>query len=519
MVTHFLCADKECTTGGKYYVYLSTRREKITHDPFTLTSDLSKAGGTQIPTAMKNSWGVRFRSSWFHPIVDIDEYVWYTEEEFRLSGCTQMAPGDMSMTISNLPSGTRYEFAIRVISGQGSKAAFSTGTLGTDADSDVFGSMWSYPLVRAGTLDATAPGPPRTLDSKQPTCHNESAVIQYKAPSEDGGSPITHYVVRFRSPGGAVWRPAPLKTQNPYEMKFSSSTTNWEYQHFHLSGTSIEDAQETATAQYQSRIAGLATATRYSFEIAAATKEGLGSFLPLGSCSTAGLAGAQPVTWLKADGQSWNTVRIHFWSILNMDLASIVVQYRPTGTFEPWSTFAVGQQTPWYDTKKAANYNRMMACQTPASSRCRYHAVVPHLSSNTEYEFRAAAGTDTRLSTKYGASAVYTPRVTIPGYGEMDAGWLQGQMVTDVKNTGHWSRYAVLTTIGSPGSETPPTNVKAANTTASSVTLTWDAPAGASVLQYVIFYRACGATDRLSGQWNPFYTGLDKTDPTTATIF
>lgn len=75
----------------------------------------------------------------------------------------------------------------------------------------------------------------------------ESASIKWEAPENDGGAPITNYVIEYRRHGDSKWLPA-------------------------SEGVTVTDLQFT--------ISGLASETEYEFRVAAENKAGQGPFSP-----------------------------------------------------------------------------------------------------------------------------------------------------------------------------------------------------------------------------------------------
>ncbi len=124
-------------------------------------------------------------------------------------------------------------------------SAYCVRVRATNAEGD---SDW----VEAGvvTMAASAPGAPKSLDKSNKA--SNSITLKWEAPSSDGGSSITDYLVEYRESGSSRW-------------------------------ITLDDQVGTATS---AKVTGLSKGTKYEFRVAAVNGAGQGDYTDIFTQST-----------------------------------------------------------------------------------------------------------------------------------------------------------------------------------------------------------------------------------------
>jgi large repetitive protein len=184
--------------------------------PFTTPGAPTNVAGVPSDGRVVLSWTVP-SSNGGSPITD---YV----VQYSTDGSTWVTAGEgvsalSSAVITGLTNGTSYVFRVRAVTAFGSSAPSSSS---------------------AAVTPRATPGAPTNLSG---TSGSTSVALTWIAPANDGGSPITDYVISFSSNGGTTWR-------------------------------AFVDGVSTSTS---TTVTGLTNGTSYIFRVAALTSAGSGA--------------------------------------------------------------------------------------------------------------------------------------------------------------------------------------------------------------------------------------------------
>ena len=392
-----------------------------------------------------------------------------------------------SVTISGLDNGKRYTFALYANNG--------------------FGDASSLPRTET---PRTVPDAPSGLTASR---DNAEVRLSWTAPADDGGSPITDYIIQYRADGGSTWA------------TFADGT-----------GTGT-----TATVD------GLTNGQEYRFKVRAANVAGDGPFSNAVTATPKADAPGAPTGLAAVPG---NTQVALTWlapsSTGGAPITDYVIQYSADGG-SSWITFddgtGAGPAATVTSLTNGQEYRFMVIALNyadggvPSDAATATPRTVPNVPSGL-----AATPGDSRISLKW-APPGDTGGLPITGYvieykGDGDSEWTaltmraSGDTVNKAAgSTGTWSvlrdggtgergvmieglangreysfRVSAVTSAGTGGasatvaqtpSKAPGIPILAAAPGNSEVTLAWEAPddGGSPITGYEVHYRLKGASD------------------------
>jgi titin len=447
------------------------------------------------PTSLSGTAGdSQVSLSWTAPSSDggsaITDYV----VEYSSDSGTSWVPfsddysGVTGATVSGLSNGTAYIFRVAAVNEAG------TG---------------SYSTSSASVTPLTVPDAPTSLMG---SAGDTQVALTWSAPTSDGGSAITDYVVELSADSGTNWSP-------------------------------FSDGTSTATG---ATVTGLTNGTAYIFRVAAINEAGTGAYStdsgPLTPATT-------PDAPTSVSGTAGNTEVSLTWSAPAIDGGSAITDYEVEYSSDSGTTW-----TPFADGTSTAT-----------------SATVTGLSNGTAYIFKVAAvnavGTGSFSSNSGSVTPANTPDAPTSvsgtaGNSEVSLTWSApasdgGNAITDYEieyssdSGGTWTpfsdgtststsatvtglsngtayifRVAAVNEVGTSSFSTESSSVTPANTpdaptgvsgTAGNteVSLTWSAPAidgGSAITDYEVEYSSDSGTT-----WTPFADGTSTTTSTTVT--
>jgi hypothetical protein len=242
-----------------------------------------------------------------------------------------------SAVVTGLTNGTSYKFRVAAITASGMLGAYSAA---------------SSAYTPAGT--PVAPGAPTGVSG---TAGDQQVSLSWSAPSTNGGSAITDYVVQYSSNSGSSW-------------------------------STFSDGTSTSTSAV---VTGLTNGTAYTFRVAATNSVGTGNYSSASSAITPAAPSA-PGAPTSVTGSAGNTQVSLSWtapaSSGSSAITDYVVQYS-SDSGSSWSTFSDGTSTST-------------------------SAVVTGLTNGTAYTFRVAATNAIGTGNYSTASGAVTP-AAVPG--------------------------------------------------------------------------------------------------------
>jgi titin len=483
-------------TNGTSYVFRVAAVNVAGTGSFSSNSaTLTPATTPDAPTGLSGTAGnTQVELTWSAPAIDggsaiTDYVVQYSADSGTLWNTFSDGTGTLtSATVTSLVNGTPYVFRVAAVN-----------LVGTGSFSDASSSI----------TPITTPGAPTSLSG---TAGDSQVSLSWTAPSSDGGSAITDYVVEYSSDSGTSWVP------------FSDDYSG-------VTGATVS---------------GLSNGTAYIFRVAAVNEAGTGSY-STSSASVTPLTVPDAPTSLM--GSAGDTQVALTWSAPTSDGGSAITDYvvelsADSGT--NWSPFSDGTSTAT-------------------------GATVTGLTNGTAYIFRVAAINAAGTGAYSTDSGPVTPATTpdaptsvsgTAGNSEVSLTWSApasdgGNAITDYEveyssdsgttwtpfadgtststaatvtglsnGTAYIFRVAAVNEVGTGSFSTESLSVTPATTpdaptsvsgTAGNaeVSLTWSAPAsdgGSAITDYEVEYSSDSGTT-----WAPFADGTSTTTSTTVT--
>jgi predicted phage tail protein len=303
------------SNGTSYTFRVAAVNAMGTGEYSTVSGSLTPATTPDAPTAVTGSIGsTQVTVSWTAPSSNGGASIYdYVIQYSSNSGTTWTTFADgtsasTSTTVTGLTNGTSYVFQVAATNAAG------TGT---------------YSAASSSVAPVATPGTPASLSG---VAGNAQVALSWTAPTSDGGSALTDYIVQYSSNSGSTW-------------------------------TTFADGTTTST---NATVTGLTNGTSYTFRVAAMNVAGAGTY---SSASSAVTPLTTPGTPTGATAVVGNAQINLSWTAPTSDggsaLTDYIVEYS-SNSGSTWAAFADGTST--------------------ATS-----ATVPGLTNGTSYTFRVAA--------------------------------------------------------------------------------------------------------------------------------
>ncbi len=268
------------TNGSAYDFQVAAVNSAGTGSYAQTSSSVTPASTPGAPTSVSGTSGnTQVALSWTEPVSNGGALITDYAIEYSSNGgstwvsFTDGVSATASAVVTGLANGTEYVFQVAAINAAGT-GSFSTASL----------EVTPY----------TAPGAPTSVSG---TAGDEQVSLSWTAPSNDGGSAITDYVIQYSSNSGTDW-------------------------------TTFSDGTSTST---NTTVTGLTNGTAYIFKVAAVNSAGTGSYAQTSSSITPQLSDTTPpaVTLSSSSSSSTNSaipVTVTFTeSVTGFDASDVTV--------------------------------------------------------------------------------------------------------------------------------------------------------------------------------------------------